>query len=195
MIILGLKIKILKFLGIQPTYIGYIFSTVILNKVLLEHCSKCIETWFYDEVWENRILSGFLSDTPISPLRLSLLPFFGVRISHQMFTPDHHVTRSNSIFERRRWVHFYLNQETEIVITKKSKSSHNIGASRSQKRVNWLKTEKIWFRSKMPILSISSSKFNIKTWSESTDLTLFDLLTIIFRQRISDSKLFVWKCK
>ena len=31
-------------------------------------------------------------------------------------------------FEWRRWVHFYLNQETEIVITKKSKSSHNIGA-------------------------------------------------------------------
>ena len=76
-------------------------------------------------------------------------------------------------FEWRRWVHFYLNQETEIVITKKkSKSSHNIGARRSPKRVNWLKTEKIWFWSKMS----DSQRFKIQVQiQEMLWVTLDDL--------------------
>ena len=89
-----------------------------------------------------------------------------------MFTPDHHVTRSNSIW-MKEMSSLYLNQETEIVITKKkSKSSHNIGARRSPKRVNWLKTEKIWFWSKMS----DSQRFKIQVQiQEMLWVTLDDL--------------------
>ena len=67
-------------------------------------------------------------------------------------------------FEWRRWVHFYLNQETEIVITK------NLNHVAQYRRQSISKTrelienrKKSGFDQKCPSLSISSPKFKIKT--------------------------------
>ena len=148
-------------------------GTLVL--VLLEHCSKCID--FINVVLWWSVRKPHSVRVPVrhadnSPPTVSSPVFW-----RQNFAPNVYSWSSRDTFqirfEWRRWVHFYLNQETEIVITKKSKSSDNIGASRSRKRVNWLKTEKIWFRSKMSL----SQHFIIQVqYQQLLNVTRFDLV-------------------